>query len=874
MRALAWIAGLAGAVALDAAPAFSLQSAPVSSRPAVGRLDEEAFRRGLRDRGLVELLDLYDRENPPADEPGRRLRKRDVLLGDCADPRKTDTERAAACGRASAVLEALLAEFPDDPDRFAWQLELGRDLVERHATAAVEAMLFRVASPAQKAEVLATSTRAAALLERLLADVASEWTRLGALPPDRFDAVAASGRLKVLESIEAGGAYLLAWARLYGAMCRPSEDPRRAEVARQILEEVVTRRRWTATPHDKTGLQMQSLVLAAAAARLGGQYDIADAAGQQAVSLYSRMPAGETRSSLDRWALLAVLERIRLLRDRGQTAEAVAAVERAREWAEKSRAEDTAARVSLGVLARLLNATAGDSLPAMARTRPDLRPLIYESIGRLRQERGDGKPVDAFDVLGAAWVAAEERDRLDEAVSSLRAAEVAGGDAFVASEGLFLQARCGLARGRRTDAIRALLRLSREYPASDRATAAIEDAVRLAVLGMASVVTQPVRDDADGSLALMVEAAQLLRERVPTSPRLPEATFAAGVALQRLDRWAESAAEYARVPAQHELAAEAGVRRVRCLAAVFDREPGEAAATAVVQAAGEAQRRIESLPESRRDLCAAAEVVLLRARVQSGSVVGQHEAALATLAGFEQRYAACRGPVGAMWRVRVHALESLGRLQEAGNAAHQLLAADPESAVPVMDGLLARMQERLDQLRSAGDADGLRELAVEAARLAASLEQRASGASARRPTSPLRSASRPTVESLRVARAMALLDADQAAEACRLMEGLPAGEDDPVRQFLRAECLYRAGQYREALPVYHRVWQASEDGTPLWWRALLRNLQCHTEAGTDAGEILQSIRQHQDQHRDFGGPGFRRQFEALQKRNEQRRAAS
>jgi len=118
---------------------------------------------------------------------------------------------------------------------------------------------------------------------------------------------------------------------------------------------------------------------------------------------------------------------------------------------------------------------------------------------------------------------------------------------------------------------------------------------------------------------------------------------------------------------------------------------------------------------------------------------------------------------------------------------------------------------------------------------------------------------------------MALLDADRPDEARKLAEGQPTKDID--WQFIRAECTYRSKAYRDALPVFNGVWKSSEEGGRLWWRALLRNLQCHTEIGTDPDEILQSIRQYQHHHKGMGGPAMQREFETLRKRNEQRKAA-
>ena len=52
-------------------------SAEPAGRPTgESRLDDETFRRGLRARGLVELLERFDRDHPPRNDIERALRSR------------------------------------------------------------------------------------------------------------------------------------------------------------------------------------------------------------------------------------------------------------------------------------------------------------------------------------------------------------------------------------------------------------------------------------------------------------------------------------------------------------------------------------------------------------------------------------------------------------------------------------------------------------------------------------------------------------------------------------------------------------------------------------------------------------------------------
>ena len=745
-------------------------------------------------------------------------------------------------------------------------------------------MLFRVASAAQRNEIAATAGRAVGMLERLASELEAEWKRIASLPPDDYSRLAGTNRLQELEALGASGAYLLAWARLYQAMAMPASDGRRTELLTKIVDDVATRYRWTDQPHESSGLQMQALVLTTIGDRLAGRFDAADAAARQAIGVYSRVSA-ERRRGLDNWALLAVLEQIRILRDRGQTADAAAAVQRAYTWAKKTRPDDTAAIVSLGILERTLaapKAPAEDPLLAMARATPAARPLIYESVGELAREAGNAASLGDLDRLALVWVLTAEPAHRNEAETIARRLSAKKDDAYIASESLYLLARCQTAAARPTEAAESLMRLAREYPAADRAAEAVHEAVRLAAQGVemqkhatAASQSQPTTRDVNGEFAgtsyakareVFALAVDMLRDRSPQDARLPELSFAAGMALQQLQRWPQAAAQFAEVAASHRLGAEAAVRQARCLAKEFERKPTSESAAEAMRAAAAARKRIEDGADAGPNLCWAAEVALLRAGIQADSAVRQYEDAIATLDDFENRYASCTDLVGSMWRVRLTALESLGRLKEANALVERVAAAEPQRAGAVMSGLLARLRDRIEAARTEGDGDAVRDLSEEAAKLAEQLERWTASRSPRAQVG----AAAPSIEAVRLARAMALLDAGRVKAARRIAETQPA--DATGWQFVRAECMYRERAYREALPIFNQVWRAEEEARPLWWRALLRNLQCHTEVGTDPQEILQSIRQYEHRYRDLGGPALRREFEALKAQNERRQA--
>ncbi len=131
--------------------------------------------------------------------------------------------------------------------------------------------------------------------------------------------------------------------------------------------------------------------------------------------------------------------------------------------------------------------------------------------------------------------------------------------------------------------------------------------------------------------------------------------------------------------------------------------------------------------------------------------------------------------------------------------------------------------------------------------------------------------------------ARALLQAEHYAEAERAFAACLTADanrsPDGVGHDLRAihghaESLYQLGQYERALPLFHWLCQALSPGDELWFKALLRDLQCRTRLEHSPEGIIKVIRQQKFLHDDMGGPELRRQFDALLRRNENRMAST
>ncbi len=95
-RVLRW--GALAALVLVLGPAARAQGPPEARR-----LDAEEFRQGLRQRGLVELLEFALTESPPQDQAEADLLHREVLLAIHQDASQPAEKRAKAGDLAGAV---------------------------------------------------------------------------------------------------------------------------------------------------------------------------------------------------------------------------------------------------------------------------------------------------------------------------------------------------------------------------------------------------------------------------------------------------------------------------------------------------------------------------------------------------------------------------------------------------------------------------------------------------------------------------------------------------------------------------------------------------------------------------------------------------
>ncbi len=484
-------------------------------------------------------------------------------------------------------------------------------------------------------------------------------------------------------------------------------------------------------------------------------------------------------------------------------------------------------------------------------------------------------------------IAAEEQRRrvLESAIDVGRALSVSQSDTpgVLRAEARFNLAVAFHRRARRLDAATAFLSVAQhdpEYPkAQDAATFAVQLAWELqedAVLAGRSEIQE-----------LYEHSLRTLTEQFPESESARYWQFFRGQYLAGTDRLEDAADVYARVSPDHERYAEAVYLSSEANAELLKRfaaqNPGNSRAitsraTMAIRAAQDATEQLtravaKASSAARRDELhrLAARSKILTAELCVIPRVSRWKRALDTLEGFEGEYPAQSVLIGRVLRTRMIALESLGRVEEASQMIPRYVANDPQGAVPTLQGLFDALREEIERHTNAGRIDQARaraELAVVIAEgiynVAREQPQLFNVDAVYAVRIQLAEA---TIESGDHNRAQSLFAECIKEDALRYDDGEPRD----IRAIKgSAEARYQLGDYEAALPLFNRVFRGGDQGTRLWWHALLRDLQCRTQLDGDPSGIVKVIQQRRFFDQQMGGADLRRQFDALLETNEKR----
>ncbi|MCP4590467.1 MAG: tetratricopeptide repeat protein [bacterium] len=898
---------------------FGFAAAALGQNPEDRRLDPAEFRQGLRARGLTELLELYLEDVPPIDDDEHLLLRREINLARFADASRSPADRRAALLEANRTLETLINQRSDAPRSFDWRTELVRSLLYQEAELYYSRILLRGGTVEDRRKLAGVMERALHWCEVQREALEQERARLELVPALVYERLELSGHVERIETLKPRLDYLERWSTFYRGLARDPQDPRRIEEFSRVLEESQTQSGLLESPHSATHAQAQSLLLAGMAARRVGRDVWATEYLNRAYGVV-RSITDATESEALRWvANLALLEGIRVHAESRRFEQSERALERMSTYLGATAPDDFGLHLAHALAESDVRraqsrhaAVSGDtgsarhyrnmwfeSLQRLARRRADYRDEVYAAVYERMPAGADVADLHAFEACALVASSLSEAAELDDAVAAARVGEASPTEteALEARRSAALKRAVSVARlftdlagqvpaellpelafnlavaqlrsGHPQEAVRAFLRVARDYPRFPQAGAAAIVAVQEA----AKLAESPSLRSREEIQELYLEALQVLTTGYSHTEDARYWRFFLAQLLHDLGRYHEAAAAFSQVHAEHEYRAHAVVLRIRSMASALgaraDNDEGLVPeAMAVLDAVDQAARRMVSepaladRPSELVGFLAEAELLAAEALLSAGRV--QAEQALTRLQSFEQRYPEQGRLLGRVLRVRIVALEQLGRLVEAERTLPEYVRRDPENAGATLQALFESLRAEVERLREGGEEELADRKAASALLLAEQIQAWVSADPSR--------AGEGQKAAVGLQLAWALLQAKHYAEAERAFSSCldPAKPPDIQAIFGHAEVLYRLERYADALPLFNRVLAASPPDQPLRFRALLRDLQCRTSLGHPPEGIISVIRQQKYLHDDMGGPKLRREFDVLHRRNQDR----
>lgn len=876
--------------------------------PEEQRLDSAAFREGLKKRGLTELLELHLREFPPKSAQSMLLLQREIKLAEAADPTLSRAERRAALATANDLLETIIERSADDPRRYEWRFDLLRSRVYEEAEPHYTNILYREGTQADREALGTTMQKVMPQLAALQQELSAEADRLDALPIGEFERLEAAGYVERIDTLAPQVEYLSLWARFYDSLHRRDEDTTRLGSLRGIVEALD--RNGALTPTQAGASFVPALLLAGMSERRLGTLPAAREHLERAIAVADRITDSAERQRID-WAVtLAWIECVRADRDAREYDRAMRTVEQFRlhlasaapdeaSWqlvaallersVHRARAERAARQGSPAESARYQR-RAWEVLEELVRQMPAQRDGIYATVYELCRERSL-EELDPFEecatvagllteasTAGGGDPAARERllDRAIQAAERFLSAHAAEVPTLTA-EVTFNMGVALYRRGRNAEAARAFIEVAQKHPGFDEALRAAELAVQIA----AQRQPQPGAPAAPASAELYRDALATLTTHYAGTPPAQYWRFYYAQVLEEAGAADEAAVQYQLVTPDHEHYAEAQVAHVRCrlqeLQALTDRPAPDVAnvrrlASEVLDAQRELSGKLQARLAAEQDPARQAtlkrlvyEARVIAAEVQILPSVDQPARALELLSGDTP---ARDDPqlMGRALRVRLLALEQLGRLSEAAAEIPRFVAADPQVAGPTLQSIYRNVDAEVRRLEQSDAAQALEKKAQSAWVLAQQIRDWA-----REYGAQLDPAERRAIE-VQWAEANLRVGEHEAARAAfeELMRSEPIDHPDIRVALGLAESRFELGDLKAALPLFNQMAMSLPAEDPLRWQALLRDLQCRTGLQEDPRGILKVLDQQAYFHPELGGPRFKPQFDRLRRENEQR----
>jgi tetratricopeptide (TPR) repeat protein len=908
---------VAAAMGLCGHPSRATGQSPASpDRPAEEqRFDARAFHEGLKQRGLTELLDLHLRDYPPRDAASRLLLQREIRLARWRDDTLPIEQRRQALDEANQLLEQLINSRGDDRRRFDWQRTLAESYLYDLGEPSFQSILLRGGTSEDRVRLGAAAEKAVRTLQVLRADLDKEYQALDALPLPRFEALEHQGIIDEMERLVPLVDYLLAWATFYDVVHRDDADPFRASLLHEVKDLIGGLPGVLTNPHGAGNPRIEATVLVGMCDRRLNDHGPARSMLTQAIDEAARVTDAGARRRAD-WAVtLAWIERVRNEADIGDYNAALALLGDFQAGiAGRGRAE-SGLRIAAGLLARsVLRSRAEASeragraseaaqhrteswmpLASLIGRSPESRAEIYAVLYELIDPDGDVARLDPLeqsaliarllaDAADAATPDARD-DRLDRAIrvaeGFLRESEPALRD--LRPEVLFNLGVALHQRGRSEEAVRRFLEIAHDFRDYDNAKKATSIAVELGGGLLAGAAT----DAQDRIREIYLDALEQLVTHFAGSDEAKYYRFFYAQLLEEMGRHDTAATHYGLIAPDHEHYLRSLFQRLRCRASALDQRTHAQPADRVdvrrrideftseyrgfLKQAGDRLSGMGSTKSKEHTRRLMAKAMLVDAEVQLLPEVDRAVRAIEQIDRCAADFADLEELTSRILRIRIRALEQLGRLDEATAVIPKFIAADPVTAGPTLQELYGSMVAASRQFADAGDEAGARTKARAALMLAEQIDEWASKTDL--PVGQRRA--------LAVQRAEAELRAGEYetararfARCLGVTEGAidPDQIDDWRTAMGYAESLFQLGRHEAALPLFNRLALGLTPDQSLYWKMLLRDLQCRTALGHDPRGIIRVIEQKQFTHPDLGGSPYADELERLLRENQRSRS--
>lgn len=885
----------------------SSQKSPAQVPVEEARLGTGVFRDGLKRRGLNELLELHVRDFPATNPTAVLLMAREVKLADFASSSKSNHERRVAIAEANRILQQLIDDFPNDARRLDWQYALANSLLYDQAAFHATNLLVGLSSADDRDELKKTAAHALSVTRAMSKAISEEYGRIDRLPVDQFDELERTGHLDTLDKYAPAVDYLLVWSLFYDVLGRRVDDIEAAGKLNEILLTFAAKPALIETPHERSHIQVQTLLLAGMAHRRLNDQAQARTFLDRVRGELDRIVDARERQRVQWVVPIAGIETVANDRDDQRFGEAFAGIQRLRDSSAAKQVDGFMLRVACAMLQRSCYraqaATARktghaeeaskfeqQSLYALvdfAAGEAEGRDRIYASVYRSLVADADVEKLDPFERCAWIWGSLHEADSAGqaEATKLIEAAIVVGeplvqhaGDMpKIAPEALYLLGNAYYKRGDLEAAAKQFLRVVTDFPKSDRVLRAAGLAAQISADTLSRDPESPDRR------SLYSKALKTLVSNYPHSEEARYWQFHYAALLMDEGEYEQAARIYGSIGEDHPRRIEALFRRIEVLARMMQSSENQGSTKSASETLDQmrdslrlfeasARTRLEDSQEVERRpalLHLIAEAGLMVAEWESRPAVGQPASALQRLEGFESTFPSESGMMGRVWKTRFAAYERLGRTEDVTRALAALTQSDAKQSGTMLQALYVEYAADAERLRRESPDQAASKFATTVI-LAEQLVQWA--------VDNPSLANADTSQALRIQLAESCLAAGRFQRALELFENAAAdagqtassGEAEPRVSFGWAESHFQMKNYATALPAFNRLAMRLPQTDPLRWRSLLRDLQCRTLLKQPAAGILKVIDQQRRLFPELGGTALAAEFAIIEHENQSR----